>query len=1348
MVPPTEGQASNKAHSPGDRRDTPADDAIQPMPEHGAPASPPSAARAHRYRGRGQPPQLASLLVFLVLGVLMPALAVGMLATWQAESQARAAAEARLRDTAHALELAVNQEIDRDIATAQVFAGSSTLDPAVIDTNPTEFDARVRMVAHQLGLAIDIARRDGSRVMSTRAPLGAPLARVNGIGNIQRVFATGQTIVGNVILGSVAKRLVVPVVAPIFDAKGKVALVAEASFAADHLHDLLELEQLPRGSFVAVIDANHIVVARTDDLHATMAGRPVLPAVEAELNSASSLFRVRERDGAEQDVAAWAMAAAPDWTVAVSEPASVIDGAWRKPLLLFGGGSVVVCALGIVLVVLVARKVLVPLRLLRGYADTIVASGGRIPADHASAAELPPASVAELEALRLGFAAAETAQQQRHDAERRANVALTGREAELRTLFEVIPIGLARCGFDGRVLDANSEALHIVGLTRDDLLAGRVHRDQLTPPEFHSITRRVIGEAIADPFGRGRPFEKEFVRPDGTRVPVLLTVAILDRQAEELAVFFLDLSEIRRRDAWLRLMVDRAPAAIALFDADMRYLAVSQRYIADLRVTGETPQSLVGRSHYEVFPEVPERWRDIHRRVLAGETLASDEEPFPRPDGRTDWMRWEMTPWRHTDGKVGGAVLFAEVITLRREAEAALAESEARMLDLVATAREGIVVASEDGTMVSVNPAGVRLFGYASESEMVGRKLQILMTDDIGSRHDGYLAGHRAAGPAKAIGAPGRELTGRRKDGSTFPLEISVSSFTTGPSRYFTGVLRDVSDRKRAEDALRESQERLLRIIEDAPIPIMVHNEDGEVLHISKAWTEVSGYRHEDIPTIAAWTARAYGARAARIRAMIARAYTEAADAYVGGELAIRTAHGTQRWWDFNAAAAGRDANGRRMMVSMAVDITDRHETEVELTRDNAALENLVAERTRDLEATQARLAQAAKMEALGRLAGGVAHDFNNVLQAVQGGIAMAARRLKTKPETAETFLNLAIAATERGALVTGRLLAFARRGELSAEPVDTDRLFQELSVLLSHTLGPAVTLLTEVETCVPPVLADAGQLESVLVNLVNNAKDALPDGRGTIRITASAGAAGSAPELRLASGEYVRIAITDDGCGMSADVLARVTEPFFTTKPRGKGTGLGLAMARGFAEQSGGALAIRSAVGQGTRVTLWLPASREEMLEPGAERDAERRAGQGAEPDPAPSRARPVSVLLVDDEQPVRLVLAETLSANGHNVTEAPDAAAALARVDAGMDVDVLVTDLSMPGPMDGLALLREVRNRRPRLPVVLITGHAGDAGPDSLGAVRASGPFTILHKPFDDRALVAGVEAVLAET
>ncbi|MBC4018933.1 ATP-binding protein [Siccirubricoccus deserti] len=433
-----------------------------------------------------------------------------------------------------------------------------------------------------------------------------------------------------------------------------------------------------------------------------------------------------------------------------------------------------------------------------------------------------------------------------------------------------------------------------------------------------------------------------------------------------------------------------------------------------------------------------------------------------------------------------------------------------------------------------------------------------------------------------------------------------------------------------------------------------------------------------------------------------------------------------------------------------------------EARRAREGLEQRVAERTRELkdanarlrrevsarEAMQAQLAQAQKMEALGQLAGGIAHDFNNVLQAIAGALRLIARRPED-PGRVRHLAGMASEATERGASITRRLLAFARRGELRAEPVNVAATLGNLREVLAHTLGAGVEVRAVVAGELPPVMADRGQLEAVLVNLATNARDAMPDG-GTLTLSAALEEVsdGQAHGAGLTPGAYLRLVVEDTGSGMDAKTLEHATEPFFTTKPLGRGTGLGLSMAKGFAEQSGGGIGIESESGRGTRVSLWFPCFPAEADQGSG---SERAAGvpipitaSGAPETPAAPGGSDRRVLVVDDEPMVRATLAAELSARGWHVIEAAGPVAALMRLEASDRLDLLVTDLAMPG-MNGLALLHEARQRRPGLPAVLLTGYLEDDTAPALCKAAAGGPFALLRKPVSSDDLAVQAERLI---
>jgi signal transduction histidine kinase/CheY-like chemotaxis protein len=384
-------------------------------------------------------------------------------------------------------------------------------------------------------------------------------------------------------------------------------------------------------------------------------------------------------------------------------------------------------------------------------------------------------------------------------------------------------------------------------------------------------------------------------------------------------------------------------------------------------------------------------------------------------------------------------------------------------------------------------------------------------------------------------------------------------------------------------------------------------------------------------------------------------------------------------------------------------------------------------------ERTQAQMAHAQRMTALGQLAGGIAHDFNNILQAVAGSAAAIASHADDRGQIRALSARI-LEAAERGGAISRRLLAFALQDTLSAEPIDPASLLADTHELLRASFQSAILCRIDTPPGLPRLLADRAQLDTVLVNLTTNARDAMPlGGILTLRAAGEIVAEDSAdPPLR--AGAYVRISIEDTGVGMDPATLTRATEPFFTTKPKGRGTGLGLSMAKGFAEQSGGAFAIASAPDRGTTVTLWLPQTNEAVA-----------AASPAAPAPAAREpaARP-HVLLVDDDELVRETMIESLADSGFHILGADSAPAALAHIDRGAAVDVLVSDFSMPG-MNGVDLIRAAQARRPGLAAILLTGHVGDIN-TAIPEGDASGRFILLRKPIRAAELAQSFALALA--
>ncbi|RKK04863.1 response regulator [Pseudoroseomonas wenyumeiae] len=458
---------------------------------------------------------------------------------------------------------------------------------------------------------------------------------------------------------------------------------------------------------------------------------------------------------------------------------------------------------------------------------------------------------------------------------------------------------------------------------------------------------------------------------------------------------------------------------------------------------------------------------------------------------------------------------------------------------------------------------------------------------------------------------------------------------------------------------------------------------------------------------------------------------------------------GSIHWAEIRARLVRDRTSGNRRLVGVSLDITDRKRAEDWLRQMNETLEERVAVRTAELrqahdamlaEATQRRqaeeqLRQSQKMEAVGQLTGGLAHDFNNLLAGISGSLELLRQRLE-QGRTAELdrFVGAAQTAATRAAALTHRLLAFSRRQTLDPKPTALDNLTSGLEELITRTVGPSISVWLTGEPELWTTLIDPNQLENALLNLCINARDAMPDGgrllieTTNIRIDADAAREGDVP-----AGDYVALCVSDTGIGMTPEIMERAFDPFFTTKPIGQGTGLGLSMIYGFVRQSGGHVRMQSEPGRGTSVRLYLP--RHTAGAPAAEAPA-------AFP-PAPRAEPGETVLVVDDEATVRMLVVEVLQDLGYEAIEAPDGHAGLEILRSSARVDLLVSDVGLPGGMNGRQLADAGRALRPRLKVLFITGYAENAVIGDGGLPHA---MAVLTKPFSLEALALRIRGMIA--
>ena len=601
-----------------------------------------------------------------------------------------------------------------------------------------------------------------------------------------------------------------------------------------------------------------------------------------------------------------------------------------------------------------------------------------------------------------------------------------------------------------------------------------------------------------------------------------------------------------------------------------------------------------------------------------------------------------------------------------------------------------IYMLDAEGHVSSWNPGAERFKGYTAD-EIMGEHFSRFYTDE-----------ERAAGvPELALATAARE--GRferegwrvRKDGGRFWAHVIIDAIRDRAGKLvgFAKVTRDLTERKAAEEALHRSEEQFRLLVQGVTdYAIYMLDRTGKVSSWNAGAERIKGYRAHEI-----------------IGEHFSKFYTEedrrSGLPKRGLETAAREGRCEMEGWRIRK-------DGTPFWAHVIIDAIKDDGGEVigfaKITRD--ITERLEANRALD----QAReaLFQAQKMEAVGQLTGGVAHDFNNLLMAILGSLELLRKRLPQDP-TIVHLVNNAIQGAERGATLTQRMLAFARRQELKLEAVEIPALVTGMLGLLERSVGPSIRMHTSFQPALPWVRTDANQLESALLNLTLNARDAMPTG-GVITIDARAEQASGEPGLDLNPGRYVRLRVVDSGEGMDEETVARATEPFFTTKGVGKGTGLGLSMVQGLAQQSGGGLKVRSTKGEGSSIELWLPIAHEK---------AERAAANDA-----PDRTLeipPLDILVVDDDELVLTNTVAMLEDLGHRVLEACCGQDALAVMSEHSQIDLVLTDYAMPR-MNGLQLIRRVLERRPEISVVLATGYAEIPEGQAHDLCRLGKPFT----------------------
>ena len=940
---------------------------------------------------------------------------------------------------------------------------------------------------------------------------------------------------------------------------------------------------------------------------------------------------------------------------------------------------------------------------------------------------------------------------------KRAEEALRQSESELAEAQRLAQIGSWNWDLQKNVMTWSDEHYRIFGVQRGDI---DVNCDDAVFDFIHPADRDLVRSVVAKTTETKEPFNFYYriVRRDGEERIIQSSGSIEpDERGQPIRMFGTaqDVTERRRIEQELRQseeryrdLVENASDLIYEHDLEGNYTSTNK---AGEQVTGYSlAESLKLNLKQTVAPEYLDKAREMLRRKLAGETVTAYELEIITKDGRRVPVE-VSTRMVLKDGVPVGVQGIARDITERKQAEEALRESEAHKRAILESSMDCIITMDHEGRVVDWNPAAAETFGYTQE-EAIGKEMALLIIPKrFREQHRQGLARYLATGKGRVIGQR-LELSAERSDGTELPIELTITLIESKGAPMFTGYLRDITERKRSEDRL-SAQYAVTRALAES-------NTISEgAPKILQAVCESLGWEYGSLWIV---DRRSNSLRCSQVWQSLG----PEADEFVNTSRQSVFAPGiglpgkvwkdSQAVWiadvveDTNfprsASAASVGLHGAcafpirfRSEILGVVEFLSRsiREPDPDLLAMMVTIGSQIGQfvaRKRAEEAlveSEEQLRQSQKLEAIGQLAGGVAHDFNNLLTVIGGYSSILLGKLAPESPHRSSIEEIKKAGDRAGTL-TRQLLAFSRKQILQPKVLDLNIAVTDLEKMVRRLIGEDIDLLTVTAPVLGKVKADPGQIEQVLLNLIVNARDAMPKGgKLTIETRNVVLSEDYAQRHAAQPGSYVMLAVSDTGRGMDAATQPRIFEPFFTTKGPGQGTGLGLATVYGIVKQSGGNIWVYSEVGRGSTFKVYLP------------RVDEVREGEAVVSSSVPHGTE--LILLVEDEAQVRAILKEILEGQGYNVLAASNGEEALSiSQDLESDIKLMITDVVMP-QMSGRELAERVLEVRPNLPVLFMSGYTDDA------IVRHGLLDEKLHfiqKPFDSATIGRKVREVLDST
>jgi PAS domain S-box-containing protein len=873
--------------------------------------------------------------------------------------------------------------------------------------------------------------------------------------------------------------------------------------------------------------------------------------------------------------------------------------------------------------------------------------------------------------------------------------------------LDAIPTGLCVCAAEGALVRYNRRAVELWGRALPLGDPNQQHGSGFRRYQADGVPLPFAATPVASVLRSGQPIigaEVVIEQPDGSRIPVLMNVAPLKSKSgrvEGAVCSFQALTErkrieeaLRASEAELQSVINRTPFMLVRCSRDLHYRFVSGAYA---QLVGVRREQIIGKTIAEAIGDKGFNTLRPHiEKVLRGEATEFDCE-IDFPVAGTRRLHIAYRPETDAAGNVDGWI--ASLLDITEQSRAVQAREQ--LASIVESSGDAIVSKTLDGIIVSWNNAAENLFGYAAE-EVIGKSITILIPAELHDEEPKILDRIQHGDSLDHY-----ETIRQRKDGSRVAVSLSISpvkdahGIIVGASK----IARDITARKQAEHErdrieveLRELSEKLEQEVERRTLErdriwnvsedlLGVSNFNGYFLSMNPAWNRLLGWSEDEIKTM----------HVSELRHPDDAAHSDAGRKQLAQGLPtvrmenrFRHKDGSWRWLHWTMT----EDNG-------LIYVAGRHVT--------AEKESAAA-----LEHAQRQAAHLQKMEAIGQLTGGVAHDFNNLLMIVSGHAQSLKKRL-SEARDVRALQAIEMAAT-RGENLTRQLLAFSRTLPLNPTVISLADTVAAIRDVLAGTMHVNIEFLINIPADTWPVSVDKSELELALVNLAVNARDAMPDG-GRIAIAAQNASLSAHDVPNGAAGDYVALSVADTGCGIPADLLPRVVEPFFTTKGPDKGTGLGLSQVYGLAHRSGGTVQIASEIGHGTKVTIYLPRGEAPTAAPSPEDSSRYMAADQR------------TILVVEDNKDVKNVAVALLEQLGYKTIAVESASEALDVLASGQTVNLVFTDVALPGQLDGLALARKVTDRYGTIPIVLTTGYtrAFDSDPE----------FPVLRKPYQISAL-----------